>query len=74
MSTLAPFGQCLVEELNQQACSRVTFFSVFTNSNFWGETFRQQTFVGPGLPDFPWSKHTKMRKIYQTTTHYTKLP
>jgi hypothetical protein len=27
-----------------------------------------------GLPDFSWPKHTKMGKIYQTTTHYTKRP
>jgi hypothetical protein len=28
----------------------------------------------PWLPDFSWSKHTKMEKIYQMTTNYTKLP
>jgi hypothetical protein len=26
------------------------------------------------LPDFSWSKHTKLGKIYQATTNYTKLP
>jgi hypothetical protein len=25
-----------------------------------------------GLPDFPWSKHTKLGKLYQMTTDYTK--
>jgi hypothetical protein len=25
-----------------------------------------------GLPDFSWSKHTKMGKIYQMTTNHTK--
>jgi hypothetical protein len=25
-----------------------------------------------GLPDFSWSKHAKMGKIYQTNTNYTK--
>jgi hypothetical protein len=27
-----------------------------------------------GLPDFPWSKHTKMEKYDQMTTNYTRLP
>jgi hypothetical protein len=27
-----------------------------------------------GLPDFSSSKHTKIGKIYQLTTNYTKLP
>jgi hypothetical protein len=27
-----------------------------------------------GLPDFSWSKHTELGKIYQLTTNYTKLP
>jgi hypothetical protein len=27
-----------------------------------------------GLPDFSWSKHTKMGKKYQMTTNYTKRP
>jgi hypothetical protein len=27
-----------------------------------------------GLPDFSWSKHTKMVQIYQMTTNYTKRP
>jgi hypothetical protein len=27
-----------------------------------------------GLPDFSWPKHTKMGKIYQMTTNYTKRP
>jgi hypothetical protein len=26
------------------------------------------------LPDFSWSKHTKMGKMYQMTTNYTKRP
>jgi hypothetical protein len=35
---------------------------------------------GPGLPDFSWSKYTKMgkitndRKLYQTDKDYTKWP
>jgi selenocysteine-specific translation elongation factor len=28
--------------------------------------------VHPGLPDFSWSKHTKMGKIYQMNRNYTK--
>jgi hypothetical protein len=28
----------------------------------------------PGLPDFSWSKHTKMGNIYQMNTNYTKRP
>jgi hypothetical protein len=27
-----------------------------------------------GLPDFSWSKHTKMGKVYQITTNCTKRP
>jgi hypothetical protein len=29
---------------------------------------------GTGLPDFSWSKHTKMGKLYQMTANYTKRP
>jgi hypothetical protein len=28
----------------------------------------------PGLPDFSWSKHTKMGKMYQMATNNTKRP
>jgi hypothetical protein len=27
-----------------------------------------------GLPDFSWSKHTKMGRIYQMTANFTKRP
>jgi hypothetical protein len=42
-----------------------------------GHKFRRQPqlFVSEaGLPDFSWSKHTNMGKIYQTTTNHTKRP
>jgi hypothetical protein len=31
-------------------------------------------YILPGLPDFSWSKHTKMGKLYQMATNYTKRP
>jgi hypothetical protein len=40
------------------------------------QTLRTKTGKGTlsGLPDFPWSKHTKLGKILQMTAKYTKWP
>jgi hypothetical protein len=38
------------------------------NGSDWGKHFES------GLPDFSWSKHTKMGKIYQMTANGHKLP
>jgi hypothetical protein len=39
-----------------------------------GSEKKTQMQKDPGLPDFYRSKHTKMGKMYQVTTNYTKLP
>jgi hypothetical protein len=40
---------------------------------FFRQRLFRQLLCETGLPDFPWSKHTKTGKTYQMTTNYTKI-